>query len=285
MPKYGVNLLLWTDKFDKESIELIPKVAKLGYDGVEIPIFAPEQVDIPATKAALEDNNLGCTGCVILGPDRDLINSDVAVRQNAKDYLKKCVEITQKLGGDTLIGPLYSAVGKLVGRGRTEEEWDICVEGLKEIAAFAGEHGVTLAVEPLNRFETYFINTAADAVKMAKAVDSPNLGVQLDTFHMNIEEKNLHDAIMTAGDVLYHMHCCENDRGTPGSGLVNWKDVFGALGKLKYNKWIVVESFVPGVEEIAKAAAIWRALAPSAEALASEGLAFLKRMGEEYLGN
>jgi len=283
MPKFGVNLLLWTDKFDKESVELIPMVAKLGFDGLEIPIFAPEQVDIPATKAALEDNNLGCTGCVIHGPDRDLISDDAAIRQNAKDYMKSCIEIVQKLGGDMLIGPLYSAVGKLIGRGRTEEEWDMCVEGLKEIATFAGEHGVSLAIEPLNRFETYFINIAADAVKMAKAVDSPNLGVQLDTFHMNIEEKNIHDAIMTAGDVLYHIHCCENDRGTPGSGLVNWKGVFEALGKVKYDRWIIIESFVPGVEEIAKAAAIWRELAPSAESLATEGLSFLKQMAEEYL--
>lgn len=285
MPKYGVSLLLWTDKFDKESIDLIPMVAEFGFDGVEIPFFDPDTVDIPATKAALEEHNLGCTGCAITGPGRDIISLDPAERQTGKDYLQAVIEITAALGSDIIIGPMYSSVGKLVGRGRTDEEWDLCVEGFKEIAAFAGQRGVTLAIEPLNRFETYFINIATDAVKMAKAVDSPYLKVQLDTFHLNIEEKSYSEAILCAGkEFLYYMHCCENDRGTPGTGLVNWQEVFEALAEIEYDRWLVIESFVPGVKEIAAAAAIWRDIAPSAESIATEGLAFLKKMGEEYLG-
>ncbi|MFQ6042194.1 MAG: sugar phosphate isomerase/epimerase family protein [Candidatus Poribacteria bacterium] len=283
MPKYGISLLLWTDKFDKESVKFIQKAAEMGFDGIEIPFFAPETVDIQATKEALEEHNMGCIGCAITSPGRDLISFDPTERQTARDYLRECIEITAKLGGDTLIGPVYSVIGKLVGRARTDEEWDFCVNGLKEIAEFAEQHEVTLAMEPINRFETYFVNTAADVVHLANDVDSPYVKVMLDTFHMNIEEKSYRGALECAGDLLHHVHCCENDRGTPGTGLVRWDEVFETLAKMNYNRWFVIESFVPNIEAIAAAAAIWRDIAPSADALATEGLAFLKKMGEKYL--
>ena len=283
MLKYGVNLLLFTGKFDHESIDLIYKVADMEFDGVEIPIFEPDAVDVEGTKKALKSTNLGCTGCAIMSPDRDIISDDPEIRENGKNYLKSCIEILAELGSDTFAGPFYSAVGKLVGRAHTEEEWALAVSGTKEIAELAEEHGVTLAIEPLNRFETYFINIAADAVKFAKDVDSPNVKVMLDTFHMNIEEKSFYDAIVETGELLYHFHSSENDRGTPGTGLVDWQDVFKALAEINYDRWIVMESFVPGIEEIAKAAAIWRQIAPSGDALATEGLAFLKQMGSEII--
>jgi D-psicose/D-tagatose/L-ribulose 3-epimerase len=283
MPKYGISLLLWTDKFDKESVKFIHQAAEMGFDGIEIPFFDPETIDIQATKAALDNNNMGCIGCVMMSPGRDLISLDLKERRTAKDYFRECIEITAKLGGDMLIGPMYSVVGKLVGRSRTDEEWDLCVQGLKEIAEFAGQHEVTLALEPLNRFETYFVNTAADVVKLAKEVASPYVKVMLDTFHMNIEEKSYRGALESAGDLLHHVHCCENDRGTPGTGLVRWDEVFETLAQMNYNRWFVIESFVPNIEAIAAAAAIWRDIAPSAEALAQEGLAFLQKMGEKYL--
>ena len=283
MPKYGISLLLWTDKFDKESVKFIQQAAEMGFDGVEIPFFDPETVDIQATKAALKKHNMGCVGCAITSPGRDLISSNPSERQTAKDYIRECIDITAQLGSDTLIGPAYSVVGKLVGRARTDEEWNLCVEGLKEIAECAEQNKVTLAIEPINRFETYFVNTAADVVSLAKDVDSPYIKVMLDTFHMNIEEKNIRGALEGAGDLLHHVHCCENDRGTPGTGLVQWDVVFETLAKLNYNRWFVIESFVPNIKAIAAAAAIWRDIAPSAESLATEGLAFLRKMGEKYL--
>ncbi len=283
MPKFGVNLLLWADKFDRETVELIPKVAEMGFDGVEIPIFDPETVDIPYTQAVLKQTGLQAIGCNIMSPDRNPIDEDPAIRENAKVYLKRAIEIIAELGGDTYVGPMYSAVGKLVGRARNQQEWDWCVAGLQEVSEFAGKHGVTLASEPLNRFETYFVNIAEDAVKLAEAVKSPYFKVHLDTFHMNIEEKNQGKAIQETGDFLHHVHCCENDRGTPGTGLVNWPEVFGALGSLNYDRWLVIESFTPAVKEIAAATCIWRDIAPSAESLATDGLAFLKEMAAEYL--
>ena len=278
--KYGVNFLLWSGDFNKESLPLIQKAADFGFDGVEIAIFDPDDVDIEATKAALEAAGMECTGCSILGDDRDIISDDPAIRENAKAYLKRSTEIIGALGGSILCGPLYSAVGKLVGRSRTEEEWDRAVTGLREVAKVAGDNGVTLAVEPLNRFETYFINIAEDAVKLTKDIDHPNFRVHLDTFHMNIEEKNLYDAIKDSGDVLAHMHCCENDRGAPGSGHIDWDGVFKALDEVNYDSWIVIESFVPAIEAIAKAAAIWRQLDPGgSDSVAGDGLKFLKSYG------
>lgn len=280
MAKYGINFLLWSGSFDKESLPLVKKAADMGFDGVEIPIFDPDAVDIEATKEALAATGMECTGCSILGDDRDLISDDPAIRENAKKYMKECIEICAALGAKIFCGPLYSAVGKLVGRSRTEEEWDLAVAGLKEVARVAGDNDVKLAIEPLNRFETYFINIAEDAIKLARDVDHPNVGLHLDTFHMNIEEKNLYDAIKSAGDLLFHMHCCENDRGAPGSGHVDWDGVFKALHELSYDAWIVIESFVPGIEAIAKAAAIWRELDPGGpDAVASNGLKFLKTYG------
>ena len=285
MPKFGINLLLWAAKFDCETVNLIPKVAEMGFDGVEIPIFDPETVDIAHTKAALRDTNLHPMGCAIMGPDRNPIHEDAAIREIGKNYLRRSVEVLAELGADTLVGPVYSAVGALVGRGRNQQEWDWCVDILSEVAEFAGRHGVTIAVEALNRFETYFVNLAVDAVKLAKAINSPYFKVHLDTFHMNIEEKNHGQAILDTGELLHHVHTCENDRGTPGTGLVDWEGVFDALAKIKYDRWLVIESFTPAVKEIATAAAIWRDMAPSAEVLATEGLAFLKKMSGQYLQN
>ena len=277
MPKYGVNFLLWSGDFTKESLSLIQKAADMGFDGVEIPIFDPDAVDVKATKDALEAAGMECTTCSILGDDRDLISDDPAIRENAKKYMKDCIEICAGLDSPIFCGPLYSAVGKLVGRSRTQQEWDLAVTELKELAKVAGDNGVTLAIEPLNRFETYFINIAEDAAKLVRDVDHPNIKVHLDTFHMNIEEKNLYKAIRNTGALLAHMHCCENDRGAPGSGHVDWDGVFKALHELNYDGWIVIESFVPAIEAIAKAAAIWRELAPGgADAVAREGLKFLK---------
>lgn len=283
MVKFGIDLLLWTDKFDSESVELIPMVGNMGFDAVEIPIFDPDTVDIKSTEKALRESGLDVLGCVIMAPGRDTISDDPDERRNAVEYLRRCVDIVSDLGGNTLVGPMYSVVGKLVGRGRTEEEWRRAVEGLREVAEYAEPKGVMLALEPLNRFETYFINTASDMIKLVREIDHPNAGILLDTFHMNIEEKDPPGAIRQAGELLAHLHCSENDRGVPGTGHVDWDGIFRALSEIGYDRYVVLESFVPGIEEIAKAAAIWRDINPSAEAFAKEGLDFLKKMAERWM--
>lgn len=284
MVKFGVSLLLWTDKFDSESVELIPKVGGMGFEAVEIPIFDPAAVDLKATKEALGETGLIPIGGVIMSPERDPISDDPSVRRGAIDYLKACVDITAELGGEILCGPMYSPVGKLVGRPRTEEEWRRAVETIGEVADHAASKNVTLAIEPLNRFETYFLNTAEETVKLVEEIGRPNVKVHLDTFHMNIEEKSLSRAVIRTGKHLGHLHCSENDRGIPGTGHIDWEGLFRALAYIGYDRFIVLESFVPGIKEIAKAAAIWRPINPSAEAFARQGLAFLRTLARSTLG-
>jgi D-psicose/D-tagatose/L-ribulose 3-epimerase len=276
--RVGVNLLLWSAQMGPDAPDLIAKAGGMGFDGVEIFVDEPSRIDTASIRKAAEDSGVALTCCAIVGPDRHLISDDPATRQRAKDYIRAACDVSADVGSDTFCGPLYAGVGVLAGRPRTETEWERAVEGLHEVAPYADECGVTLALEPLNRFETYFVNIAADCLRLVEEVGHPRLKVHLDTFHMGIEEKNLPQAVRSAGSHLWHMHCSENDRGTPGTGHTDWEGVFAALRDIGYDRWLVIESFVLGNEAIAKAASIWRDIAPSGDELAREGLAFLRGM-------
>ncbi len=276
--RFGVNLMLWTGNFTSENLPLLEKAAKLGFDGVELPVFTPGEVDVAATKKALDDNGLSCTMCTVLAPEQNLISDDAKHRQAGIDHLTKAIELLAALGGDVICGPMYSPVGALVGRGRNDAEWGRAVECLQKVGKTAESCNVTVTLEPLNRFETYFLNIAADAVKLCKEVGSDAVKVHLDTFHCHIEEKDTPAAIRATGAMLGHFHACENDRGIPGSGQVDWDGVFAALRDGKYDGWLTMESFVPAIKELAAAAAIWRPFAKDGDELASEGLKFLKKM-------
>jgi len=276
--KFGLNMLLYTAAFGEKSLGLIGKTARMGFDGVEIPLFDTSLVDPASTRKALADHAMEVTTCSVMAPDASLISDRAADRRRGVAHLQKCIELTAEMGGRALCGPLYSPVGHLVGRGRTAAEWRRAVPALRRVGEFAQEHKVTIGIEPLNRFETYFLNTVADAVKLVKEIGVRAVGVHFDTFHAHIEEKSVAAAVKKAGRRLVHVHCCENDRGTPGTGQVDWQGVFGALNAVGYDQWLVIESFVPAIKEIAAAAAIWRRIAPSADALAADGLKFLKKM-------
>jgi D-psicose/D-tagatose/L-ribulose 3-epimerase len=213
-----------------------------------------------------------------MGPDRDLIHEDPAIRDNGMQYIRDAIDATAAVGATNLVGPIYSAVGRCWQQPPDERsrDLDILVQSLGELAAYAGDFGVKLGIEPLNRFETSFINLADQVVEVVDRVDHPSCQIMLDTFHMNIEEKSLGDAIRVAGPRLIHLHACENDRGAPGSGNVTWDEVAQALADINYDGPVVIESFTADVKSIARAAAIWRSLAESQDALAAEGLAFLR---------
>ncbi|MCS7242867.1 MAG: sugar phosphate isomerase/epimerase [Candidatus Caldatribacterium sp.] len=274
---FGVNLFLWTAAYTDNDAHLIPMVKKLGFDCVEIPLDLLDAISVDKTKILLEENELAVTGCAVVGERRDLISESALIRKEALAYFTRCLKMLSAWGGTVLCGPCYSAVGKLTGESRTQEEWRRAVEGLKELAKVAEDCNVRIAIEPLNRFETYFLNTAEDALRLVEEVGSPYVGVHLDTFHMNIEEKSLYQAIKRVGRYLFHVHTCENDRGTPGEGHVEWDEVFQALKEINYQGALVIESFVPGVKEIARAASIWRPLAPDSEYIARKGLEFLRK--------
>ena len=277
-PRFGLNLLLYTAAFTKDKVDIIQKVADFGYDGVEVPFNDLSLLDAKATAAAREKAKVGLSSCCVLLPGMNLCSQIADERKAGVEQIKKMADITAEMGGDVVAGPLYSPVGLLTRKARTDDEWKWCAAGLSEAAAHAAKAKVTLAIEPLNRFETYVFNIAADAARMVKEVGSPALKVQLDTFHCNIEEKDTAAAIRATGAMLGHFHACENDRGTPGTGQVKWKEVFAALKAVNYNRWITIESFATGILDLCAAACIWRPIYDSADGLAKDGLKFLKEM-------
>ena len=283
MVKFGVHLFLWAERFDEAALPLIGKAKKMGFDGVEIPLIELEPLNVEGTRRELEKHDIIGLGSVGIPLDKDITSSEAATRRRGIEYLKRCVEITSQIGGDAINGVIYTAWGKITGKARTEQEWRYSVEALREVCQYANGYGIALGLEPVNRFETYFLNTAADAVRLIKDVGMPNLKVHLDTFHMNIEEKGFCQPIKEVDKLLWHMHCCENDRGVPGSGHVDWKGVFKALAEIGYDRWLVLESFTPEMEKLAASTAIWRKIAPSADAIATDGLKFLKKMTKKYL--
>jgi len=202
---------------------------------------------------------------------------DADERRAGVERLKQMIDITADMGGDAVAGPLYAPVSHLTGTQRTDDEWKWCVEGLAAAAEYAAGTGIVLAIEPLNRFETYVLNTAADAVRMVKEVASESLKVQIDTFHGNIEEKDTAAAICATGGWLGHFHASESDRGVPGTGQVRWGEVFAALKEIDYSGWITIESFATGIVDLCAAACIWRPIYETADKLATDGLAFLKQ--------
>ena len=272
--KLGVNLMLWTGNLTRKSLPLIDKVGRMGFEGVELPIFNPKAVDVAGTRRALAGNGLGATVSTALAKG-SLISSSAKDRQAAMDYVLAVLEVSKEVGAEVVCGPLYSPVGYLVGHGRTPQEWKHAVAGLRRIAKAAEDLDITVGIEPLNRFETYFLNTCKDAARLCLEVGSRRVGVHFDSFHANIEEKDPPESLRKLGWQLVHVHACENDRGIPGSGHVPWDRIIAALKRIKYDRWVTIESFVPGIKEIARAASIWRPLARSGDELATKGLRFL----------
>lgn len=279
--KFGVNTWVWVAPLTTADLErLVPLVADLGFDWIELPLEIEDGFDYGRARELIDAHGLGVSLCAAMGPDRDLVHAESAVRDNGKAYIRHCIDAAQKIGAQNLVGPIYSAVGRTWQATPEERAADtaLLVESLRELSAYAGERGVVLGIEPLNRFETSFINLAAQAIDVVDRVDHPSCQIMLDTFHMNIEEKSLGDAIRAVGPRLCHLHACENDRGAPGSGNVTWPEVAQALRDINYDGPVVIESFTADVKTIAKAAAIWRALADSQDELAGNGLAFLRQL-------
>jgi D-psicose/D-tagatose/L-ribulose 3-epimerase len=277
--RFGVNTWVWVSPLTTEELKkLAPLVKSMGFDWIEVPLESLSDLNFAEGARIIRDNGLGVSACAAMSPDRDLIHPDLAIQQNGMDYIRGCVDAAQTLGATNLVGPIYSAVGRVWQQTPEEraKDVDMLVKNLRDLAGYAGDHGVVLGIEPLNRFETSFINLSAQAVEIIDRVNHPSCKIMLDTFHMNIEEKSLGNAIRAAGSRLCHLHACENDRGAPGSGNVTWNEVKQALQDIHYDGPIVIESFTNKVKSIARAAAIWRAFEQSQDALAQNGLNFLR---------
>ena len=277
--RFGINTFLFTFPFTNESTRWFKTFKKWGFDTVEIAIDDPAGLDPVYVKSELDKAGLACgSACGCFGPDRDLRGTPEA-QKNSLDYMMKCIDQMVVLDCPSFIGPVYSAVGRIGGAEPAEyrKQWATVVKNLKTISKYAEKKGKQICMEPLNRFETDFINTVDQALKMVKDVGSPALKVHLDTFHMNIEEKCQGEAIRKAGKLLGHIHACGSDRGTPGNDHIGWDCIAKALKAVKYNGDVVIESFTKDVKVIAKAAAIWRQIEPSRQEIATKGLKFLKK--------
>ena len=278
--KFGINTYLFSSPFTNESVSYFPKFKEWGFDFVEIALEEPSEIDPVLIKNALDDAGLECRSvCAATGPGRDL-RGNKKQQVTSLDYVRTLIEIAPLLGSRLVAGPIYSSVGRaeLVPEDKKASQWNVVVKNLQLLTRYAEEHQVKLAIEPLNRYETDFINTCSQAMKLIQDVGSDALLVHLDSFHMNLEEKDPAQAIYMAGDKLGLLHASGSDRGTPGGDQINWDRIFAALDHINYQGDIVIESFTPDVKVIAKAASIWRQVEPSREAIAVDGLKFLRSL-------
>ncbi len=274
--KFGMNLLLWTGAMNDDMIPVVASLKEMGYDGVEIPVFE-DNIDLYTQWGArLKEMGLECTAVTVRGEEDNPISADPAVRALGVENNKRALDNAAAAGAVRLVGPYHSALGVFSGQGPTEDEWKWGVDSMRQVAEHAETVGITLGVEALNRFETYLLNTHADSARFVREVDHPNARMMYDTFHANIEEKDIAQAIRDCSDVCALVHISENDRSTPGTGNVDWDTNFNTLKEVGYDGWMVVEAFGLALPELVAATKIWRRMYESEEQLASDALKFMQ---------
>ena len=278
--KFGVSTFVWVSPFSTTSFDLIYKVKEMGFDIIEVAVEDKDIIDWKELKKITGEVGLEITVSGAFGNNRDISSEDPLVRAEGLQYIKDCLDIANYLESPVFGGPVYSAVGKcrLISEEQKLVERNWCIENLIEATKSAEEQGVIIGFEPLNRFESDMVNTAEQALSFIEEVNSPFLKIQLDTFHNNIEEKNIPDTIRRIGKNLCHVQGNESDRGTPGTGNLDWIGIKEALKEINYTGAVVIETFGAPSKDLARAASIWRPLANSADELASEGLAFYKQL-------
>lgn len=279
----GISTFVWVSPFSTASFNILQRAKDIGYDVIEIAVEDRNLIDWAALKKSCRRLGLKVTVSGAFGMDRDISSDQPEIRANGLSYILDCLEIANDLESPVFGGPLYSAVGKtrLVSDEQKLQEREWCLENLHRAVRRAESLGVTLGLEPLNRFETDMINTVDQAIALVDTVGNDRLKIVLDTFHSNIEEKDIPASILKLGDRLVHVQANENDRGTPGTGHLNWTGIRDSLTTIGYRGSLVIETFGAPSKELARAASIWRPLAASADELASEGFKFLKKTFDE----
>jgi len=279
--KAGLNLLLWTSHVAEQHFPLIEKLARAGYDGVEIPILEGTPAHYEKVRKVVTDNGLACDVVTNMpGALHNPISPDKKLRANALEFMKRVIDCTQALGADLLCGPFYQPVGLFTGIGPSEDEKKRAAEHARASAEHAAGAGITLAVEFLNRFEAYFLTTMEGAAEHVKAVGMPNFKAMFDTFHANIEEADVAASIRAHRGIITHVHISENNRGVPGRGHNDWKGIFSALRSTSYDTWLTIEAFGRVLPAFAAATRIWRDIFESPEALYTEGIRFIRQRWE-----
>ncbi len=274
--KTGMNLLLWTTHVTDSLFPLLGKLKATGFDGVEIPLFEGDAAHYKTIAAELKKQGLGCTTVTVVGPDANPISPDAAIRKAAVERHRWAIEMTAIMGGENLCGPYHSPLAVFSGEPPTEDERKRCVEVMQQSAEIAKQHKVNLCIEYLNRFECYFLTTAAQAKDLVQRVNHPNFKTMYDSFHANIEEKNVAQTIKALNPHFGHVHISESDRGTPGTGMVHWDETFKTLREVKYDGWLVIEAFGRALPALAAATKVWRDLFPTPDEVYTKGHAFMK---------
>jgi D-psicose/D-tagatose/L-ribulose 3-epimerase len=275
--KYGFNLLLWTGHVTNEHLPILRALRKAGYDGVELPLFE----GTPDHYARLGEHaarlGLGVTTVSVLGAGHNSISPDKAERKAALERAKWAVDCTAALGGSILAGPMHSEIGRFSGAGPTASERRHAVSFHRAAGDYAARKNVRFAVEALNRFECYLLNTMAQLADHLDEVDHTHVKAMYDTFHSNIEEKDPVAAIKTIKRHMIHVHISENDRGTPGKGHVPWAATYKALKAAKYDGWLTIEAFGRALPALAAATRVWRDFFPNKEEVYKLGLKNMKQ--------
>lgn len=277
--KYSMNLLLWGTQVDESLFPTLDLIREIGFEGVEVPIFNPNPDAWHNWRKKLDELGLHREADTFCGADTNLISLDAAVRNQALEYLKRCVDCAVVLGASKLMGPYHSALGVFTGGAATSDEWKYGVEGIHQLADYAQAQGIVLGMEYLNRFEMYLTSCGDELTRFVDEVNHPNCRIMFDTFHANIEEKNIGDTIRKMGDRIAFIQLSENDRSTPGKGNVDWDGVFQAIRDINYDGWLSIEAF----SQKLPAANIWRKMFDSEEQLMRDGLAFIKQKVGEHL--
>ena len=276
--KIGVSGFAWTTRLNESHIQLFPTIREHGLEAFEVPMFDPAALAITDLRRAFEANDLGCTVCAILPEGINPISAEDSVRKRSRAHLVKCIEVAAELGAHLIGGPLFAPIGYLPGRRRNEEEWEWAVECFQSLGDVLDTIDMTLSIEPVNRSETFFLNTALEGRVFCEAVNHPRVGVTIDTFHANIEEKDIAHAVCSLGKYLKHIHASENDRGLLGSGHVDFPGIVAALKQIEYNGFLMIEGFGYSAAEPNSLGALWGDPSVSPEAIASLGAEYLRSL-------
>ncbi len=276
--KTGMNLLLWTDHVTEKHDPILDEIKALGFDAVEVPVFDTSDLR-PYERLGKRLHALGlkATAVTVMGPEANPISPEAKVREAAVAHLDRVLECGQQFGCEVLCGPIHSAIGVFSGNGPTGDEFNAGVETLQRAAEKAQTRGIQMAVEYLNRFEIYFLTTAAQTAKFVEAVNHPHCKMMYDSFHANIEEKDQARAIASCAKHTVHVHVSENDRGTPGSGGVNWPSFWSGLKTSGYDGYLTIEAFGRSLPALAAATKVWRDLFDDPMDLCRDGLAFIRQ--------
>jgi D-psicose/D-tagatose/L-ribulose 3-epimerase len=274
--KIGMNLLLWATHVTEEHYPQLEEIKSTGFDGVEIPIFGGDDAHYQKLRKKLDELQLKASTVTVATPEASPISPDPTIRNAAKERLKTIVRHSAIVGADILCGPFYQALGVFSGAGPTEEEFERATEVHREVADEAQRHGVTLAIEFLNRFECYFLNTMAAAATYVRRVGHPNFKALFDTFHANIEEENLPRAFSENAAVIAHVHVSNNDRGVPGRGHIDFPAIFRAIKSSGYNGWLTIEAFGRALPELVEPTRVWRDFFKRPEEVVTEGYRFVQ---------